>query len=90
MFDDRKDAIDRARRRFDSEMEHPSPDARRSAEEYMHSLEAYLAAFDRGPAADPRVARVDTTGMVEETEQYADWVWTEAHRVREAMRSLPD
>jgi hypothetical protein len=89
MFQDKKDSIDHARRRFEAELERRSPDARRVGEEYMESLEDYLRLFEHGPAADPQVARVDTTGQVRDTEDFADWVWKEARRVRGVLRELP-
>jgi hypothetical protein len=90
MFGDKKSSIDHARRKFEAELERGSREARNRGEEYMDTLEDYLRTFETGPAADPRVARQDTTGQVHETEDFADWVWSESRRVRTLLRSLPD
>jgi hypothetical protein len=90
MLNDKRSSIDLARRRFEAELERGSPLARRRGEEYMDSLEDYLKVFEHGPAADPRVARVDTTGQVHQTEDFADWVWSESRRVRGVLRQLPE
>lgn len=90
MFDDHKAAIDRARRHFEEDVARRSPSARESADTYMRSLERYLDAFGRGPAADPHVAGLDTTGAINETEDYAEWAWRETRRVRDALAELPE
>jgi transposase len=89
MFQDRKHLIDQARRRFERELTAGSANVRSSGEEYLARLSDYREAFEHGPAADPEVARVDTTGAVRETEGFADWVWQESRRVRHLLMELP-
>lgn len=89
MFNDRKAHIDEARRHFERALESRSADAAAAGEGYIERLDDYLRAFERGPAADAAVSRVDTTGSIHETEDFAEWAWQERRRVMHLLRDLP-
>ncbi len=62
MYDVKKDRIEQLRVKFEEEKEKRSPEARQAAREYLHALSDFVRTYDGGPAGDPVIARIDTTG----------------------------
>ena len=88
MLDAKKARIQELKERFDSEYEARSPEAHSVGQEYLDALVSFLETVDHGPVADPNIASVDTTGTINRTEEYAEWVAQEHVRVRRAMREI--
>lgn len=88
MYDARKARLDELKARFERELGAHSREARESGKEYLAGLAEFLSAVDQGPLVDPQIATVDTTGTVERTGEYADWVAKEHIRVRQALQEL--
>lgn len=88
MYDAKKDRIQRLQDRFEEELKERSTAARPAAEEYLKALTEMIRSFNDGPAADPRVPAMDTTGELDRTEDYVAWAEAERHRVRRALRDI--
>ncbi|MBA2668974.1 MAG: hypothetical protein H0U67_01220 [Gemmatimonadetes bacterium] len=88
MYDARKAHLEELRQKFDSEFETRSMHARQVGEEYLDALNDFLRAFNNGPAADPQLAGLDTTGELNRNEEYAAWVQDEQRRVRHSLNDV--
>lgn len=76
------------RQRFDREVEQKATSARATGEAYLVMLNDFVDTAESGPAADPAIANLDTTGTVTGVEDYERWVEGERHRVRDSLREL--
>lgn len=85
MYDAEKARLEEVRARFDRAAAERAPDARAVADEYLAALTEFIRAVDSGPAGDPAVAHVDTTGQVGRLEEMEAWAEGERHRVRRAL-----
>lgn len=72
MYDAERARLEELRARFDRAAAERGPDARTVADEYLAALAQVIRAVDSGPAADPAVAHVDTTGQVGRLEEWAE------------------
>ncbi len=88
MYDAWKARLEELRERFDSEFEMRSAQARQVGEEYLEAIDDFLRTFNDGPAADPQIAGLDTTGELNRNEEYAAWVQDEQRRVRHALYDI--
>jgi hypothetical protein len=88
MYEAKKDRIDRLHTRFDREVADRDPMARRTGQEYLEALSDFIRTYDDGPAGDPKVAGVDTTGELTRVEEQAAWAEQERHRVRRALNDV--
>jgi hypothetical protein len=88
MYESKKDDIDRLRRRFERDAAQRAPEARRAGEEYLQALTDFIRIYDEGPAGDPMVSGVDTTGELSRVEEQAEWAEQERHRVRRALNDI--
>lgn len=88
MYDARKARLEDLKSRFEREFGARSPEARETGKEYLAGLAEFLSEVDQGPVADPQIAGLDTTGTVERTGEYSDWVAEEHVRVRRALQEL--
>lgn len=88
MYDDQKDRMEKLRTRFDREVAERTPQARRAGEEYLEALTTFVRTYDEGPAADPTISGLDTTGELRRVDEHAAWAEQERHRVRRAMIDL--
>jgi hypothetical protein len=88
MYDARKAQLEDLRKKFDSEFEMRSTHARQVGEEYLEEIEDFLRTFNDGPAADPNLAGLDTTGELNRNEEYAAWVQDEQRRVRHSLNDI--
>jgi|GEM_PF-2186426 len=89
MYDAQKARIDQARDRFDREVSARSPELRRTACEYLGVLSEFIRTFNDGPAADPAIVHVDTTGQLRQAEDLVVWAEQERQRVRTTLSDLP-
>ncbi|MEW5929621.1 MAG: hypothetical protein AB1941_19375 [Gemmatimonadota bacterium] len=85
MYDAERARLEELRARFDRAAAERAPDARAVADEYLEALTQFIRTVDSGPAADPAVAHVDTTGQVGKLEEVEEWAEGERHRVRRAL-----
>ncbi len=88
MYDARKAQLEELRKKFDGEFETRSTQARQVGEEYLEALDDFLRAFNGGPATDPQLTGLDTTGELHRTEEYATWVQEEQRRVRHSLNDI--
>jgi hypothetical protein len=88
MYDDQNERIERLRTRFDREVEERAAGARETGEEYLDALTTYVRTYDEGPAGDPTLSGLDTTGELRRVDERAAWAEQERHRVRRAMSEL--
>ncbi|HEV2124530.1 MAG TPA: hypothetical protein VGW38_17385 [Chloroflexota bacterium] len=88
MYDAEKAHLEELRERFDREFEVRSTQARPVGEEYLGEIDGFLRVVNHGPAADPQIAGLDTTGELSRTEEYAAWVEEEQRRVRRALHDV--
>lgn len=88
MYERRRNEIDTMRQRFDREVEQRDTGARATGEAYLEMLNDFVDTAGSGPAADPAIANLDTTGTVTGVEDYEQWVESERHRVRRSLREL--
>ncbi|MBA3968908.1 MAG: hypothetical protein H0X52_02285 [Gemmatimonadetes bacterium] len=88
MYDARKARLEELKSHFEREFDAHSPKVHETGKEYLAGLAEFLATVDRGPVADPQIAHEDTTGTVERTGEYTDWVAEEHIRVRRALHEL--
>jgi hypothetical protein len=88
MYDAKRDRIEALRQRFDEEIATRSPRARAVADEYLEALTDFVNSYNDGPAADPTLAGVDTTGQLARVEEHAAWAEQERRRVRHAMQQI--
>jgi hypothetical protein len=88
MYEAEKDTIDRLRRRFEKDVSERTPEARTSGEAYLDALTSFIRTYNDGPAGDPGLARVDTTGELSRVEDQASWAEVERHRVRKALMDI--
>lgn len=88
MYDAKKARIDELRVRFDEEIAKRSPEARKIGGEYLDALTEFVRAYNDGPAGDPKVAAMDTTGTLNRVEDHAEWAEQERHRVRGALKDI--
>ena len=88
MFDDKKAAIEAVRTRFEHEMHLRSVGARGAGEDYLSALADLIQSFDDGPASDPRLLAIDTTGQLRRAEEFVAWAEAERHRVRRALADV--
>jgi hypothetical protein len=88
MYEAKKDRIETLRRRFEDELAARSPGTRDVAQEYLDALTDFVRTYNDGPASDPAVAGVDTTGQLARVEEHATWAEQERHRVRRALNDI--
>ncbi len=88
MYEARKAHLEELRKRFDSEFEMRSTQARQVGEEYLEAIDDFLRTFNDGPAADPKISGLDTTGELNRNEEYAAWVQDEQRRVRHSLNDV--
>ena len=88
MLDAKKARIEELKLRFNREFEERSPEVHSAGQEYLEALVGFLDTVDHGPVTDPNIASVDTTGTINRTEEYAEWVAQEHARVRRLMREV--
>jgi len=85
MYDAERARLEDLRARFDGAAAERAPDTRAVADEYLEALTQFIRSFDSGPAADPAVAHLDTTGQLGRAEELEEWAEGERHRVRRAL-----
>lgn len=88
MYDARKARLEELKEKFDSEFEMRSTQARQVGEEYLEEIDEFLRVFNHGPAADPKLSGLDTTGELNRNEEYAAWVQEEQRRVRHSLSDI--
>lgn len=88
MYDAEKARLEEMRARFDRAVGEHAPDSRAVADEYLEALTQFIHSVDSGPAGDPDVAHVDTTGQVGKLEELEEWAEAERHRVRRALADI--
>ena len=88
MYDDQNERIERLRTRFDREIADRAAGARETGEEYLDALTTYVRTYDEGPAGDPKLSGLDTTGELRRVDERASWAEQERHRVRRAMSEI--
>lgn len=88
MYDATRARLESLKSRFDQELAARSPEVRETGKQYLEGLTAFLNEVDHGPVVDGEIARVDTTGTVNRTGEYSDWVAEEHIRVRRALQEL--
>lgn len=88
MFDAKKARLQELKTRFEREYDQGSPDTHGVGQEYLEALVSFLDEFDHGPAANPQIVAVDTTGTINRDEEYVEWVAQEHVRVRRMLRQV--
>ena len=88
MYERRKAEIDELRKRFDMELAERSVHARDTGARYLEMLTDLIRTVDEGPAADPRLSGIDTTGELSRVEDFEAWAEEERHRVRRALTDI--
>lgn len=88
MYAENRAEIERLGKEFEKLAAGRAAGARPAGEEYMKALGTLIDAYDGGPAADPRLTDLDTTGELQRVDEYVAWAEQERHRVRRALRDL--
>ena len=88
MYERRRDEIEELRVRFDRDLAERSPAARTTGKEYLEALGALIQTVEEGPAADPQLSGLDTTGELIRADEFEQWAEQERHRVRRALTDI--
>jgi hypothetical protein len=88
MYDAKKAKVDETAVRFNRLLAAEDPGAGEAGTEYLTALTDLIQSFNSGPAADPRIMGMDTTGELTRTDDHVAWAEQERHRVRKELREL--
>jgi hypothetical protein len=88
MYEVERARLEELRTRFDRAAAGRAPGTRAVGGEYLEALTGFIRSFDEGPAADPTIAQVDTTGQLRRLEELSEWAEAERHRVRRALADV--
>ena len=88
MYAENRAEIDRLGKDFERQLSERASTARTAGEEYLGALTALIDAYNDGPAAEPQLLALDTTGELKRVEEYVVWAEQERHRVRRSLLDL--